>query len=133
MKKNITIKIADNLTGQQEVIAITKQLAKKQLSSGGQNKDVKRIGDEINITNLKTTITVERVSTEKPITMVKCNVCNCEYQSDSAKYYYHNYGGNRQRRSVCSNDCLNYVLDNFGDRVQLSARKLPNPINYFRG
>lgn len=131
MKKIINIKIADNLNEQEEIFAIAKQLTQKHLSSGGQNKAVKRIGDEINITDLKTTIIIDRVSTEKPITMNTCNVCGCEYQSNVAKHYFHNYGGNRKKRFVCSTECQQFMIDTFGCRVSKSAIKLPNPINYF--
>ncbi len=124
MKKDITIKIADNLTPQQEVVAIAKQLAKKQLSGGGQNKDIKRIGDELNIQHLKTTITIDRVSTEKPIIMLTCNVCGCDYQSDMTKHYFHNYGGKNTKRSVCSDGCQQFMIEYFGVRVAKSASKL---------
>lgn len=130
--KTIKIKIADNLTAEQEAFAIGKQLAKRALSSGAQNKEVKRIGTQIDIIDLKTTIEVERFSTEKAITMLTCSVCGCEYQSNMAKYYFHNYGGGRQRRLVCSVGCVDYMVDNFAPRVQKSANKLPHPINYFR-
>lgn len=55
-----------------------------------------------------------------------------EYETSSPpKHYFHNYGGKRQRRSVCSNDCVEFMIDNFGARVSKSATKLPSPINYF--
>jgi len=129
--KTIKIRIPDNLSGEKEAFAIGKQLAKKSLSGGGQNKDVKRLGNQIDVIDLQTTIIVERFSTEKPIIMQTCNVCNCEYQSDMAKHYYHNYGGKRVKRSVCSADCVQFMVDNFGARIQKSASKLPHPINYF--
>lgn len=132
MAKTINIKIADNLSPEQEAFAIGKQLAKRALSSGGANKAVKRLGNEINVTDLKTTIVIERVSTEKPITFQPCNVCGCEYASNTAVYYYHNYGGTRKKRAVCSTKCQQFMVDNFGVRVAKSASKLPNPINYFK-
>lgn len=129
--KTTKITIPDNLTPEQEAFAIGKQLAKKALSGGGQNKEVKRIGDEINIIDLSSQIIVTRASTEKPITMITCNVCNCEYQSDRVVYYYHNYGGHRTRRGVCSDDCRQFMIDNFGARIAKSASKLPAAVNYF--
>lgn len=130
--KTIKIKIADNLTPAQEALEIGKQLTKKSLSGGGQNKEVKRIGNQLDVIDITTQIIVERVSTEKPIEMLKCNVCGCEYQSNMAKSYFHNYGGKRQKRNVCSDDCVSFMVENFGVRVAKSAMKLPHPINYFR-
>lgn len=132
MKKTINIKIADNLTEQQEVIAIAKKLAQKQLSGRSDNKSVKRLGGGVDIKNLQTTIVIDRVSNEKPIELLTCNVCGCEYQSDMAKYYYHNYGGKNTKRGVCSDDCVQFMIDNFGVRVAKKASQLPRTIDYFQ-
>jgi len=130
--KTIKIEIADNLSPKEEALAISKQLVQKSLTTGGQNKDVKRIGTQVDVIDLKTIIEIERISTEKPVTMLTCNVCGCEYQSDMAKHYFHNYGGNRTKRSVCSDKCRDFMVDMFGVRIAKSASKLPAPINYFR-
>ena len=132
MKKVINIKIPDNLSDKDELIAIGKKLTQKHLSGGGDNKSVKRLGGGVDVKEITTTIVIERVSAEKPIELLKCNVCGCEYRSDMAKYYHHNYGGKRQRRSVCSDNCVQFMIENFGVRVQKTARKLPHPIDYFR-
>lgn len=120
--KNINIKIADDLTPEQEVYAIAKHLAKKSI---GTNKDKqKRIGDVLEVKQLETTITVTRVSTERPIEMLTCNVCGCDYQSDRAKHYFHNYGGKRTKRNVCSDNCIEFMIENFGVRIAKTANKL---------
>lgn len=75
MKKIINIKIADNLSEKEELIAIGKKLYQKQLSGVGRNKEIKRLGGGVDIKDLQTTIVIDRVSTEKPIELLKCNVC----------------------------------------------------------
>jgi len=130
--KTIKINIPDNLSAEKEVFAIAKKLQQKALSGTGKNKEVLQIGDNIDIKDLETQIIITRVSTEKPIEMVKCNVCDCEYQNNMAFYYFHNYGGSRKRNAVCSDKCRQFMIDNFGVRIAKSASKLPNPINYFR-
>lgn len=130
--KTIKISISDNLSEEKEIFAIAKKLQQKALSGNAKNKEVLRIGDNIDVKELQTQIIITRVSTEKPIEMVTCNVCNCEYQNNLAKYYFHNYGGKRQKRAVCSIECQNFMVENFGVRVSKSASKLAAPINYFR-
>lgn len=130
--KTIKISIPDNLSEEKEVFAIAKKLQQKALSGNAKNKDVLRIGDNVDFKELQTQIIITRVSSEKPIEMVTCNVCNCEYQSNTAKYYFHNYGGKPQKRAVCSTECQNFMVENFGVRVAKSKSKLQSPINYFR-
>lgn len=131
MKKHIKIKIDDNLTEQAEVLAIAKQLSLKQLAGNGVNKSIKRIGNQLDVKELVTTITIERVSKEKPICFVNCNLCGCEYQSDLGKAYFHNYGGNRKKKFVCSDNCRDIILEAFGSRVSISSSRLKHPINFF--
>jgi len=130
--KTIKINIPDNLSSEKEIFEIAKKLQQKSLSGHAKNKSVLRIGDNIDIKDIQTQIIITRVSDEKPILMVKCNVCDCEYSSDKPFYYFHNYGGIRKRNSVCSEDCRKFMLDNFGSRVSKSAKKLTNCINFFR-
>lgn len=130
MKKDITIKIPDTLTEQEEAAFISKKLAVRALSGGAKNDTQKRIGDFVEVQNLKTTITIIRESKEKPIEFIKC-YCGCEFQKGSQSHYFHNYGGIRKKVEVCSNECLDFVIENFGMRVSKTKGKL-KPINKFQ-
>lgn len=132
MKKDVRIVIDDNLSEQEELLEIAKRLRQKSLSSSGISKQHKRIGNQVDVKSLETTITIVRKSKEKPIEFVTCNLCGCEYQSDLGKVYYHNYGGKRNKKKVCSDNCLNNILDALGNRASKSASKLPSPINFFK-
>jgi hypothetical protein len=123
-KKHITITIDDNLTDKEESAQIAKKLLTRSLSGRGQNDDYKRIGAEVNIKHLETTITIKRVSKDKPIEMVTCNVCGCEYDKSKALYYFHNYGGAKTKRAVCSKGCQDFMIDTFGCRVAKTLNKL---------
>lgn len=130
MKKNITISIPDNLSPEKELITIAKKLSQKTLTGSGRNKEVLRIGTQVDFKELQTTITINRVSTEKPIEMVKCNVCGCEYQNNTAKFYYHNYGGRKKKVAVCSDECQKLVIELFGGRISKSKSKL-KPVRFY--
>jgi hypothetical protein len=112
----IRIRIKDNLNPLQEAAEIAKRLQQKALTNGGTNKETLRIGQEYNIKELTTNIIVKRYSSEKPIQMVTCNVCGCEYQNNLSFPYWHNYGGTPTKRHVCSEECRNNVLGFLGIR-----------------
>ena len=122
--KKIEINIPDDLSPEKEIIAIAQKLQQKQLSGSAKNKSVLRIGDNIDIKEIQTQIIINRVSTEIPIIMIPCNVCNCEYDSKKSKYYYQNYGGAVRRNSCCSDECRNVVLNNFPSRTSLKKSKI---------
>lgn len=120
----IEIKVPDNLTPEKEALLIAKKLQQKQLSGSGKSKDQLRIGTEVTVQHLQTQITITRTSTEKPIEMVKCNVCGCEYQNNTAVHYWHNYGGKPIQMAVCSTDCQDAVIEFLGDRAAITKNKL---------
>lgn len=122
--RKIEIKIPDNLTQQEEVVAISKKLMQRSLTGSGASKEIKRIGTEVNIIDLHTQINIIRESKEPVIEMVKCNVCGCDYQNNTASFYWHNYGGNPKRVAVCSEKCVNAVVEYLGDRAATSKYKL---------
>jgi hypothetical protein len=130
VKKDITIKIADNLTPQQEVAAISKKLNQKILAGGGANKEQKRIGDELNITHLETTIKIVRESKEPVITFCTCNVCQREYQSNTAVFAYTNYGGLPRKIATCSKECLNILVELSPTRIS-GIKKSIKPVRLF--
>lgn len=128
--ENIVIKIPDNLSPIKEAALISKRLAQKALTTSGTSKEVLRIGNELNIKKLKTTITIERVSNEKPIQMIKCNVCGCEYQNNTSSHFYHNYGGAVKKVSTCSKECSETAIELIGNRASLKKSKI-KPFNFF--
>lgn len=130
MAKEIKIRISDNLSPLEEISEIAKRLKQKQLTSGGNNKDVLRIGREINVKQLTTTIVIERYSNEKPIEMVTCNVCGNLYQNNLSFPYYHNYGGKRAKRHTCSKECQENVLEFLGERAAKTKIKLKPLFKY---
>lgn len=122
----IKIKIPDGLTPKEEVIQIAKRLNQKALSrSGKQNKSMLLgTGKDVEIQHIQTEIIITRVSKEKPIEYITCNVCNSEYQSDTAQTYWHNYGGKPKEVKVCSETCKHIVLQFLGDRAAPTKTKL---------
>lgn len=128
--KSIKIRIKDNLSPIQELNEIAKRLKQKALTSGGTNKQTLRIGQEYNIKELTTNIIVERYSDEKPIQMVTCNVCGCEYQNNLSFPYWHNYGGTPTKRHTCSKECQENVIELLGERAAKIKTKLKRIIFY---
>lgn len=128
--KKIEIKIPDGLNPQQEAAAIAKKLLQKQLS--GKSKDSQQIliGDSVEVSHIQTQITITRVSKDQPIEMVTCNVCGCEYQNNTALYYWHNYGGKPTKKAVCSESCQTNVIAIIGDRAAKTKSKLA-PIRFW--
>lgn len=127
---NIEINIPDNLTPDKELLLIAKKLQQKQLSGSGKTKEQLRIGTEVTVQHLQTQITINRTSTEKPIEMVKCNVCGCEYQNNTAVHYWRNYGGKPKQVAVCSTGCQNAVIEFLGKRAAKTKNKL-SPIRLY--
>lgn len=103
----------------------------KQLSGSAKNKATALIGEGVEVIDLQTQITITRTSNEKPIEMVTCNACNCEYQNNAAVYYWHNYGGKPTKKAVCSTDCQEAVLSFLGNRAAKTRDKL-TPFRFFK-
>lgn len=122
MKKDIKITIKEGLSPSDEVVAIAQQLAKKTLPIA--RKGIGNGKDTVNISHTTSTITVERVSTEKPIQFCKCPVCESEYQSNIAVYYWTNYGGSTRKKPTCSLECAQAVVDALPGRTALKSRDL---------
>lgn len=128
--KKIEIKIPDDLTPEQEAVAISKKLMQKAIGNSPKNKDQKLIGSGLTITDLQTQITITRVSKEKPITLCTCSVCGTQYQSNLAAYYWHNYGGNPKKIAVCSEVCKSFVIELLRGRAAATKNKL-TPIRFY--
>jgi len=123
--KKVSITIPDNLDHNQEVIAIAGQLHKKMIG-----RDQKRIGNSVDVIDLKTEIIVTRKSTEKPIKMIVCPICETSCDESIAKDYFTNYGGSIRKKFTCSSECRDFVLNFLGSRASKSKRGLGSP--FFR-
>lgn len=122
--KEIIIKIPEGLTKAEEGVLIGKALIKRALTSSGRNAEQKRIGTEISIVETESRIIVQRTSNEKIIEFILCPICNTEYQSNTAKYYYTNYGGTVRKNATCSNECVKMVTDLFPGRTSAHKKNL---------
>lgn len=105
--ENITITIPDNLTPQQELLAISKQLGKKLLPTG--NNPI-LIGEGYEIKNLQTRITIKRESVEKPLVIISCSLCSLSVEQKLSKKLWSNYGGNIKKLHFCDDNCRDTVL-----------------------
>lgn len=122
--KKIRIKIPDNLSPEEEAVEIGQRLVQKALSGSATKRESKRIGDFVEIKELETNIIIERVSHQKNIELVKCNVCGCDYQSDLFKSVWHNYGGKHRKIHVCSESCQKELLLFLGKRASIKRKDL---------
>ncbi len=121
--KKINIKIPDHLTPSEELQEIGKLLRQKTLAGNGRQMDHKRIGNEINIKDITTQITITRIG-EKPIEMAKCNVCGCEYQNNFFFTVFTNYGGTTRKIKTCSEKCQTEIIILFPDRCSIKKSTL---------
>lgn len=130
MKKNIKIVIPDHLKPGEEAALISERLHQKMLAGNGVNETVKRLGQQIDIKHLTTTITIERVG-EKPVEYVMCNVCNTEYQSDTSTPVWVNYGGKQKKVHTCSSICANDLIALCGSGRAALKKKDLKPFRFF--
>jgi hypothetical protein len=100
-----TIKIKSNLSKEKEAIEIAKQILKNPILIG--NNNVLKIGNEIEIQELKTTITIERIPQED--LMLICN-CGVNFEKKIGKKLYTNYGGKVKEKIFCCEECRNEFI-----------------------
>ena len=130
MKKTV-IEIPDDLTPIQEVAAIAKQMSQKALESYSPVfRNRLRIGSDITVKDLTTEFVIKRVSADPIIEMVKCSVCGTDYQSNAAKFYFTNYGGNNRKKPVCSDNCVELMAVAFPGRCAAKKSSL-KPLRFF--
>lgn len=128
--KKIKIVIPDDLTPKQEIEEIAQKLTQKMLVSHGRQQDHKRIGNQVDVKDLKTEITIERKG-ESPVEYIKCNVCGCDYQSDTAKVIWTNYGGTARPIKTCSDICIDNMVSMLGEgRLNRKKSKL-KPVRFY--
>lgn len=125
----IEIKIPDNLTPIQEAALIARKLAKKSLPN---STATALIGNGLTVTDLQTQIIITRVNKEKPIKMINCPICGHIYEHGKGINYFHNYGGDPLKKSVCSTECRESVLSLLGNRAAKTRFSLTAAVNYRR-
>lgn len=117
----IKITIPDNLTPDQELLAIAQQLGKKMLPSKNQNL----LGAGYELKHLQTAIVINRVTTEKIIVTRVCPICDTIFDHSIGKRLWTNYGGVKKQHHYCSDDCRDVMESIVGDgRSSRSKNKL---------
>ena len=104
--EKINITIPDNLTPQEELMAIAKQLGRKLLPTD--NK--KLLGTGYEIKHLETQITIKREQVEKPIVTRNCPICQTIFEQKIGKRLWTNYGGVQKQHHYCKSECREMVL-----------------------
>jgi len=104
--EKINITIPDNLTSEQELMAIAKQLGRKLLPTD--NK--KLLGTGYEIKHLETQITIKREQVEKPIVTRTCPICQTIFEQKIGKRLWTNYGGVQKQHHYCKDECRETVL-----------------------
>ena len=119
----IKITIPDNLTKEQEVIAIAKQLSPKLLPEG---KNLVSQGHEVKALN--TTIEVIRKPVKRVELVRNCTVCKTDFTK--GKKLFINYGGSTNERRYCSDECRDEVLKICRNRASKTRNGL-KPARFF--
>ena len=118
--EKINITIPDNLTPNEEVLAIAKQLGKKLLPS-----NQKLLGSGYELKHLQTQINIKREAIEKPIVTRECPICKTIVDQKAAKVLWTNYGGNQKKHHYCSDECRESVLQIAGSgRASIKRNEL---------
>lgn len=123
-KKQIIIEIPDDLSPEGEAFEISQKLNYRLLESRTDVTKPKEIGSRVDIKDLETQIIIKRVTKEKPIEMVGCSCCGCDYEKGKGTPVYTNYGGMIRKLFYCSKDCANQVAEILGDRGSLKKTKI---------
>lgn len=125
--EQIHIKIPDNLSPSEEMLAIAKQLGKRMLPAGKN----KLLGSGYEIKHSETKITITREAVEKPIATLVCSVCKTTCEMTLAKPLWINYGGKTRKVHYCSDDCRSKVIEICGEgRASIKKESLGRLIKY---
>lgn len=106
--EKIIITIPDNLSKDQELLAIGNELHKQILTSGTK---FKMLGDSVSIKHSETQITIKREPVEKPITTQVCSACDTIFEPSLGYKLWVNYGAKPRQVTYCSEDCRGAVMD----------------------
>ena len=123
-KKKVVIEIDDDLTPEQEALAIAHKIQERNLL--GTNTTTKLIGSGgVKVKHLETQIVIKRVSKEIPEPLLICSVCQTNYEKKVGHPYYTNYGGMVRKNMCCSEQCVDVVVAISPDRI--SKKKTIKP------
>lgn len=117
--QKINVVIPDNLSIEQELIEIAKELGKNLLPAS----EKKLVGAGYEVKHLQTQITIERKPVEKPIVTCKCSVCNTIFEKSLGHKLWVNYGGIPVKRLYCSDQCRNTVMEIVGKGRAAKTKK----------
>lgn len=118
--KKIRIEIKDNLSKEQEIIAIARKLANKTILLSNH----KVIGSSIEVQDLETQITIIRKPSERTLITKECSVCKTIFQKSSGISLYQNIGGKVRLSKYCSKECSDIVVNFLGDRGSYKRKDL---------
>lgn len=124
--EKINITIPDNLTPQEELLAIAAQLGKKMLPGGKA-----MLGSGYQIQDLQTQITITREAVEKPLVTIECSVCKTIFEKSLGVPMYVNYGGDARKRLFCSKECCGEVINICGEGRAAMKKKDLKPVRLF--
>jgi len=126
----IKITIEDGMTPIQEAERISQILRQKLLAGHGRQKDLKRIGDQVDVQHIETQIVVVRKG-EKPIELIKCPVCSCDFQNDLFFSVWTNYGGKNRQLKTCSSNCQSGLIEFCGEGRAAKSRLKLKPVKFY--
>jgi len=125
VKEKIIIKIPGNLTPQEEVLHIARELSKKQLQSGIK---IKSLGTGSEIKHLETDIKIIREPVEELTITKECSVCSTIFETKKGKSAWTNYGGYQRKVVFCSENCRTNSMKIIpAGRMCLKRSELHNP------
>ncbi len=125
----ITIKIPANLSKEKEAIEVAKQILKNPVLIGNNNNSMLIGNEAIEIQQLKSLITIERVPIE-PL-MIVCSCCDTNFEKSIGKKLFINYGGPVRQLIYCSENCRNIVMDHLPEnRCNIIRSKLKNTYSF---
>lgn len=114
-KKEVIIKVDDDLSPEQEAAEVARQLMERKML--GASSQRKMIGSgSLKVKHLETKIVIKRVSKEKPVELLVCSVCQTQYEEKLGFRYYTNIGGTVKKKTNCSEKCADVVISISPDR-----------------
>ena len=114
-KKKVIIEIPDDLTPEQEIFEIAKQLhSRKTLGTNSSTTKLIGNGSGIKLKHLETQIVIKRKSKEKAF---QCPVCETFFEKKLGCRYYHNFGGFIQSKIACSVPCTDLIISLNPNRI----------------
>lgn len=114
-KKEVVIKVDDDLSPEQEAAEVARQLMERKML--GASSQRKMIGSgSLKVKHLETKIIIKRVAKEKPVELLVCSVCKTQYEEKLGFHYFTNIGGMVRKITNCSEQCADVVISISPDR-----------------